>query len=1469
MITLPALGLLFLQNKEIQSAVSEYLAEKLSEEIDGNISVSAVHYSFFKRLQLYDLYIEDRYGDTLIYSELTNIRIKRFRPDKKDITLKKISFENAFLQISVDTNKRNTLKFFIDSLKRDLPPEERTVTNIEKISFKGSRFRRVNRFAEPTASLINFNDLIINNVDINIDDFLIRHDTTTLKVVNASGKELTGFIMEDVQFDLSLSKKFMTFSSGMVTTPGSRINATLVDFRFNRPQNFRHVFDSVDLRIISERTRAEFEDIAYFFPIVRDLKGSILVNVDLIGKLGDMQGNDILIEYMDSTHLDFDMRLAGLPEKDSLYMDFNFRELKTNPAEFEKLTIAYIPESNSISRYYREIDQIVYHGNFKGFKRNFETNGSFETNLGDITVDLKMQPDSSKTFQFSGSVGSNGLNLGKLVSKESVLGKIKFDINLDGMNYDGNTSAVVSGTIDTLGVFGYNYSKIGLRGDLSNRLFDGSLFIKDPNIDLLFNGRVQLDEIPSFDFTVDVANLRPYYLNLRDDDPSYFASFLLKTDLSGCRIDEMNGSVHLVNSLFKRSGSQIQLYDILLTTGNTPDSSFMTLQSDAAKAKISGRYVLSQLPCVVKSIINEHFALFPDEAPTFDPQTDITFSADIEESDQIMNFFFPGFMMAQGTKINASYTPEHGNYSFQCKGSLPVFGYNQIRMHQLEFSASADTNQLDFLLKGNHLAMQGNNSIGQPELELSFSNNSHDLRIEWQNNDLPLYSVDLKAVGEISRNEDGNRIYSMMVHPSFFVFNNKEYNIPRSGFQIQPENVNLDSIAIIGTDQSFLAHGNYSDQPDDSVTFTVQNINMHILNELYEKLPLNFRGSMSGVTSLRKESDNMIMTSNLVAENFEINGQQFGNTAFNADWSHSRQELELKVLTANNDLNGIDIHGKFQPKSKLVDINIELNEIGMDLIGPYVEGLIDEIDGSGNILLHARGPLASPQINGTADLIDVTALISETQTRYYSDDKIKINNNDLHFQRFKITDEFGNDILIDGNITTNDFSDLLINMTMTAKNFNFLKTSRKDNEQFYGDIFASGVFELNGPPGQLRIKASANTEKNTNLKLPLYNPAEIQTTDFITFVQSDDPEVNGLNPSRQISNTIKLDMELDIASNSSIQLIFDPKVGDIIQASGNGSLKFEIDENGAFNMFGTVIIQNGEYLFTLQNVINKRFRIQPGGRISWNGSPRSAVVDLEAIYETKASTYNLAPVPTEEMKKRIPVHCLLSLQGDLEKPTIVPRIVLPTAEPETRSLVQTSIGTEEELMRQFISLLVINNFISSSEFDVNSWSGTSSGVAGVTASELLSNQLSNWLSQISNDFDIGVNYRPGDAISSDEVEVALSTQLLNDRIIFTGNLDLLTEEVRSPQGEASNIVGDFDLEFKVTDKISIKAFNRVNDDRIIRPSLYTQGLGLIYRNEFDSVADLFRKNSQENQPADNQENNIGDAVIRDDDKEQQ
>jgi hypothetical protein len=1467
-ISIPTLGLLFLQNKQVQTIVTEYLTDRVSEKIDGEISVSYVHYSFFKRLQLHDLYIEDRLGDTLIYSEVCNIRLKKFRPDKKDILIRKISFENAMLQITIDESRVSTIKTFIDTFKKDIPPEEKTIISIDKIGFENTNFRLVNTHADPPATGINFRDLNVYDISGVIEDFLIKHDTTSMRVVSASGNEISGFILKDVEFDLSLSKKFMTFSNGEVLTPESKIAPSLVDFRFNHPQNFKQVYDSVLMTIVSDNSLLQFNDIAYFFPVVQDLEGMIRLNGYLSGRLGDLYGKDVVVDYLDETRLEFDMRLAGLPSSDSLYMDFDFREFKTNPDEFKQLSSSFETIFEKGTHYMAGLESVKYHGNFRGYKTDFETAGYIETNLGKINIDLNMQPDSTRTLLFKGSVGSDGFNLGELLANESDVGKIAFNLDLDGINSDGNIKANVAGTIDTLGLYGYDYSMLQLEGTFINKIFDGSLFIKDPNIHLAFKGRVDLEnEVPAFDFTLDVANFRPYYLNLRDDDPEYFISFLLKTDMTGSKIDDLNGNIILVNSLFKRSGSQVQLYDILMTTKNSPDTSFLAIQSEAWNAKIWGSYKLSELPSTFKGIVNEHFDLFPDPVAISDTSTSFSFTATLDDTHEITDFFFPEFKLAPGMSLSGDYIADKSKKRFSLEGSLPDLRYNRLNWNEMQFSALADTQSLELTVTGERIATESNLVIEHPEIEMTFANNANDLLIKWSNEAEPLYAGNVSTSGQISILGEKERAYALTIHPSWFVYDSKEFTIPQSGLEISPGGIVVDSVFIKGTEQFFLTHGKITGQEEDSISFSMHNFNLQMFNEFSKDFPLDLKGTLSGQTSVKKELNSPVLTSNLMASDLEINDQVFGNTIIRADWVRSRKEIELELFSVSDNQNNIDIKGLYRPADSRISFDLSLTDMKLIVLQPFLNDFLDDVSGSGNLNLNITGTVSDPLINGAIDFQDASVLVKETQSRYFFSDKMILQNNDLYFDRFNVKDDYGNSLFAEGNISTGNFKELYLNLNLNANNFNFLSTSRLDNEQFYGDIYATGIINVYGPTDQLRIRATANTESGTNLKLPLYNPAEIQTTDFITFIKSDETDQPVFKTETNLRNNILLDLELEVNSSTSVQLIFDPKVGDIIQASGAGTLKFEMDESGNFSMFGSVYVVDGEYLFTLQNVINKRFRVKPGGSISWNGSPKSAIVDLEAVYETKASTYNLAPEPTEEMKKRIPVHCLLSLQGPLENPTIQPQIQLPTAEPETRSLVETSIGTDEELMRQFISLLVINNFISSAQFGSNALGGTSTGVAGVTASELLSNQLSNWLSQISNDFDIGVNYRPGDAISNDEVEVALSTQLLNDRIIFSGNLDVLADEVRTAGGEASNIVGDFDLEFKITDKISVKAFNRVNDDRIIRPSLYTQGVGLIYRSEFDSISDLFknRKSSQDDEDALQKEGD--EAVIREDTEE--
>jgi hypothetical protein len=214
------------------------------------------------------------------------------------------------------------------------------------------------------------------------------------------------------------------------------------------------------------------------------------------------------------------------------------------------------------------------------------------------------------------------------------------------------------------------------------------------------------------------------------------------------------------------------------------------------------------------------------------------------------------------------------------------------------------------------------------------------------------------------------------------------------------------------------------------------------------------------------------------------------------------------------------------------------------------------------------------------------------------------------------------------------------------------------------------------------------------------------------------------------------------------------------------------------------------------------------------------------------------------LTERIRVEPQLNLSGKLFNPVVGFDIYLPDADETTRTLLRNVISTQEELTRQVTALLLINNFVSSGAG--LSSSTTASSAITATSWEMISSQMSNMLSQLAKNVDIGLNVRSGStAITPQEAQLALSTQLLNNKVILNGNFDVKGNGYTNPNptgsGGTNQLTGEFDLEAKITEKLRFKVFNRYNDTYASLGIPYTQGVGIFFKQDFNRFSDLFRK----------------------------
>ena len=206
------------------------------------------------------------------------------------------------------------------------------------------------------------------------------------------------------------------------------------------------------------------------------------------------------------------------------------------------------------------------------------------------------------------------------------------------------------------------------------------------------------------------------------------------------------------------------------------------------------------------------------------------------------------------------------------------------------------------------------------------------------------------------------------------------------------------------------------------------------------------------------------------------------------------------------------------------------------------------------------------------------------------------------------------------------------------------------------------------------------------------------------------------------------------------------------------------------------------------------------------------------------------------------MNALLRLQGDISAPEISFDLEFPTLTSDVYRKVMSIISTEDMMNRQIIYLLALNSFYTPDYMTDNSRSNELASVASST----ISSQLSNLLGQMSENWSISPNLRSENGDFSDiEVELTLSSQLLNNRLLFNGNFGYRDNALNARN---SNFIGDFDIEYLLTKNgnIRLKAYNHYNDQNYyVRSALTTQGVGVVFKHDFDDIYDfLWRKKPQ-------------------------
>ena len=295
------------------------------------------------------------------------------------------------------------------------------------------------------------------------------------------------------------------------------------------------------------------------------------------------------------------------------------------------------------------------------------------------------------------------------------------------------------------------------------------------------------------------------------------------------------------------------------------------------------------------------------------------------------------------------------------------------------------------------------------------------------------------------------------------------------------------------------------------------------------------------------------------------------------------------------------------------------------------------------------------------------------------------------------------------------------------------------------------------------------------------------------------------------------------------------------------------------SLTGAYNLNEGSYLVSLESVIKRKFDINPGSTIIWNGDPLDAEISINAIYSVRASPIDLvadqmsglSETDKNTYKQRYPFLVLLKLRGEILHPEISFEIQLP---PEDKGILGGAVNAKLNMLnedpsalnKQVFALLVLGRFVQ--ENPLQTESGGTSTLVRSTVGKFLSAQLNKLSSKVvpgvELNFDIQSydDYQTGQAKGRTQVEIGVKKQLFNERLSVQVGGTIDVEGEKAKQNSASDITSDVTVEYKLTKdgRYRLKGFRHNQYEGAIEGQLVETGAGFLYVRDFNKWKEFFK-----------------------------
>lgn len=1436
-----ALLFLTLKNTYIQSQVGKLVANQLSEILHSEVKIGKVELRLLNRIVISDFTLKDQKKNKMLHVARLSSKFELIPLlTEGRIVINNIQLSSFKANLyRENSNSKPNYQFLLDNFASKDSTSSSINLRINSIILRRGQFVYDVRTAMHTPGIWNSKHLKVDSIYAKLALKALHSDSINVQIKHVRLHEQSGFMLKKLSMKLVSNRHTSKLTNVNLYLPNSRLELSQMEAKTNEMLSFFSNNSTLEFKGRLNKSYIHLKDIACFNEALRKSNKNVNISMAFKGNKRNITLSPITFHSPD--YFSYNGRI-------SLNHYHNIEDLQLETQVIQgKITQAGIHKINEILTVYNKqlpapllrLGDIFIHGKSFGNLKKLETQLKINTSVGNLDLNIRTSLF-RKHLKASGKIKYEDLNLGSILNKTNLFGKTTGTLLFKLQKRPKKTIEIdLQSDITSFKLKEYDYQNIKINASYSKNKMSSILKVYDVNGIVNINANFErIKKIPYIGLTAQLYKVNLHALNLISSHKKTNLSTTLRANLKHLNLEKVTGEIVLDSLLFKSPNSNYTLNKFHIVSTDKKGEKKINIKSDFLTAEVKGNYrLIGNLYYDLLKKIKPHIPILL-ESKNLDfnqKEKKITLKARIKSSALLQKIFNIPIWLQQPIDINGKMN--NSTQLFELTAHIPKIRYKKDTYCNGLLICENKKNKLSGLLR--ITTINDNKHIRNITLNANLHSNLLKTEFSWANADSKISNYgNIEAHTTFLSNQNFLKA-KIDIKPTHIVLNDSSWILGSMSVHLDSGHVDLNNFIFKHEKRHIKAYGRLGSTPQDTLHTELKGMGLGYLFNLVG-VNLNFDGSVSGKAYIAHAFKKPQLLAKMNIKNYTFNDSVVGDLNITGTWNHKRNGLHLNGVIHEKNAK-TECNGYVFIQDKKLDLKFKARNTNVSFLSKEIESTVQNF--SGRASGHARlyGGFSSLNLVGKL-YADAHFNVGMVNIPMFIKDTITFKTNGVFFHQNKVTDNYGHTGTLNGGITYTHFKHSKFDLLLNSNGMLIYDIPKKSRSVVYGKIFASGETKIKGEGNEIRIEAKLNPDENSHFAYVTSPSESALSNQFITFVDKtryweENKSSTKSKKKEEDSKELYLTLMATVTPNLALDIIMNPVTGDYIRTRGHGDFRVQFYNKGKFMMNGDFLIDQGDYHFSMQQIIRKTFSLKSGSSIHFEDDAQNALLNLKTFYTVNSASLSDLGITENISQNSVKVNCLMDITGTLKTPNFSFDIEIPNVSEEERELVRSTISTEEEMNMQIIYLLGVGKFYAQNY--VNNGQQSSNTMTSVLSSTL-SGQLNSFLSQVINSkkWNFGTNLSTGQKGWTDvEVEGLFSGQLLNNRLLINGNLGYKENPMTK-----SNFVGDFSAEWLLTKKgeLRLKAYNQTNDRYFGRNTLTTQGLGIMFKKDFTGWRDFFQ-----------------------------